>query len=65
MKPPTHLHIFNPEWILSTGNTGIKCGAETEGKTIQRELHLGIHPTYRHQTPSLRKTKKQKTKYLL
>jgi hypothetical protein len=28
-----------------------KCGAETEGKTIQRLPHLGIHPIYSHQTP--------------
>jgi hypothetical protein len=27
-----------------------KCGAETEGKAIQRLPHLGIHPTYSHQT---------------
>jgi hypothetical protein len=27
-----------------------KCGAETEGKAIQRLPHLGIHPIYRHQT---------------
>jgi hypothetical protein len=27
-----------------------KCGAETEGKAIQRLPHLGIHPIYSHQT---------------
>ena len=27
-----------------------KCGAETEGKVIQRLFHLGIHPIYSHQT---------------
>jgi hypothetical protein len=30
-----------------------KCGAETEGKTIQRLPHLGIHPTYSQQTQTL------------
>ena len=27
-----------------------KCGAETEGKAIQRLPHLGIHPIYSYQT---------------
>ena len=26
-----------------------KCGAETEGKDIQRLPHLGIYPIYSHQ----------------
>jgi hypothetical protein len=30
--------------ILTEGNAETKCGAETEGKTIQRLLYLGIHP---------------------
>jgi hypothetical protein len=30
-----------------------KCGAETEGMTIQRLLQLGIHPIYNHQTQTL------------
>ena len=30
-----------------------KCGAETEGKAIQRLLHLRIHPICRHQTQML------------
>jgi hypothetical protein len=30
-----------------------KCRAETEGKAIQRLLHLGIHPIYSDQTPAL------------
>jgi hypothetical protein len=30
-----------------------KCGAETEGKAIQRLPHPGIHPTYSHQTQKL------------
>jgi hypothetical protein len=30
---------YSQEGIIET-----KCGAETEGKAIQRLLHLGIHP---------------------
>jgi hypothetical protein len=30
-----------------------QCGAETEGKTIQRLPHLGVHPIYSHQTQTL------------
>jgi hypothetical protein len=30
--------------ILMEGNTETKCGAENEGKTIQRLPYLGIHP---------------------
>jgi hypothetical protein len=39
--------------ILMGGDTETKCGAETEGKTIQRLPHLGIHPIYSHQTRTL------------
>jgi len=35
------------------GDTEIKCGAETEGKTIQRLPHLGIHPIDNHQAQTL------------
>jgi hypothetical protein len=35
------------------GVTETKCGAETEGMTIQRLPHLGIHPIYNHQTQTL------------
>jgi hypothetical protein len=35
--------------ILTGGNMETKCGAETEGKAIQRLPHLGIHPIYSHQ----------------
>ena len=35
------------------GDTETKYGTETEGKSIQRLLHLGIHPIYRHQTLTL------------
>ena len=36
--------------ILMEGVTETKFCAETEGKTIQRLPHLGIHPIYNHQT---------------
>jgi hypothetical protein len=39
--------------ILTGGNIETKCGAETEGKPIQRLPHLGIHPIYSHQTQAL------------
>jgi hypothetical protein len=39
--------------ILMGANMEIKCRAETEGKAIQRRSHLGIHPRYSHQTPTL------------
>jgi hypothetical protein len=39
--------------ILTRGNTETKCGAQTEGKAIQRLPGLSIHPIYRHQTQTL------------
>jgi hypothetical protein len=39
--------------IFMEGVTETKCGAETEGMTIQRLPHLGIHPTNNHQTQTL------------
>ena len=36
--------------IPMEGVTETKCGAETEGKAIQRLPHLGIHPIYSYQT---------------
>jgi hypothetical protein len=33
--------------------TETKYGSATEGKTIQRLPHLGIHPIYNHQTQTL------------
>jgi hypothetical protein len=36
MGPVTHLQNINPELFLSKGNEGIKSGAETEEKAIQR-----------------------------
>jgi hypothetical protein len=34
--------------IPMEGVTETKFRAETEGRTIQRLLHLGIHPIYNH-----------------
>jgi hypothetical protein len=39
--------------ILTGGNMETKCGAETEGKAIQRLPHLRIHPIYSHQIQTL------------
>jgi hypothetical protein len=39
--------------ILTGGNMETKCGAEAEGKAIQRLPYLGIHPIYSHQTWTL------------
>ena len=39
--------------IPMEGVTETKCGAETEGMTIQRLYHHGIHPIYNHQTQTL------------
>ena len=46
--------------LLSKGNkipmgrdTETKCGGETEGITIQKLPHLGIHPINNHQTQTL------------
>jgi hypothetical protein len=39
--------------IPMEGVTETKCGAETEGMTIQRLFHLGIHPIYNHQMQTL------------
>jgi hypothetical protein len=39
--------------ISIEGVTETKCRAETEGTTIQRLPHLGIHPIYNHQTRTL------------
>ena len=39
--------------ILTGRNMETMYGAETEGKTIQRLPHLGIHTIYSHQTQTL------------
>jgi hypothetical protein len=56
MGPPTHLTKFNPELLLSKGDTGTKSEAESEGKVIQRLFHLGIHPICSQQTQTLLQT---------
>jgi len=35
------------------GNMETKCGAETEGKAIQRLPYLGIYPICSHQTQTI------------
>ena len=39
--------------IFKGGNTETMCGAETEGKAIQRLPHLVIQPIYSHQTQTV------------
>ena len=39
--------------IPTGGDTDTKCGAENEGKTIQRLSHLGIHTIYTYQIQTL------------
>ena len=39
--------------IPMKGLTETKCGAETEGMTIQRLTYLGIYLIYNHQTQTL------------
>jgi hypothetical protein len=39
--------------ILKGANTDTNCGAETEGKAIQRLSYLGILPIYNQQMQSL------------
>ena len=39
--------------IPTGGDTETKCGAESEGKTIQILPHLGIHPIYSYKTQTL------------
>jgi hypothetical protein len=36
--------------ILMGANTETKYPAEIQVKAVQRPLHIGIHPIYRHQT---------------
>jgi hypothetical protein len=45
---------FNPELLLSKGNTGTKSGINTEGKAIQRLPHLRIHPICSHTTAAVK-----------
>jgi hypothetical protein len=39
--------------ILMGANMETKCRAETEGKAIQKLSHLGVHPIFSHQNPTL------------
>ena len=39
--------------ITMEGVTEAKCGEDTEGMTIQKLPHLGIHPINTHQTQTL------------
>jgi hypothetical protein len=50
-----NLNVFTDRkpWVPPCGDTETKCGAETEGKAIQRLPHLGIHPIYSYQTQIL------------
>jgi hypothetical protein len=47
------VHLRRGNKTLMGVNMETKCGAETEGKAIQRRHHLGIHPIYNHQTQTL------------
>jgi hypothetical protein len=47
------LQSLEGEQSIHVGNTETECGAEMEGKAIQRLPHLGIYPIYRHQTQTL------------
>jgi hypothetical protein len=39
--------------ICTGANMETKCRAATEGKAFSRLSHLGIHPIYSHQTPTV------------
>jgi hypothetical protein len=59
LKKKEH-QCVDTSFLLRTGNktlmegvTETKFGAETERRTIQRLLHLGIHPINNHQTQTL------------
>jgi hypothetical protein len=49
----TSILLIRGNKIPMEGVTETKFGAETEGMTIQRLPHLGIHPIYNHQTQTL------------
>jgi hypothetical protein len=46
--------------ILMGANMETKCRAETEGKAIQIQSHLGIHSLYSHKTQTLLRMPKKK-----
>ena len=39
--------------MVIEGDAEKKCGADTEGKTIQRLPHLGMHPIYSYNAQAL------------
>jgi hypothetical protein len=45
----TYVLLRRQNKIPTRGNTEAKCGAETEGKAIQRLPYLGIHLIYSYQ----------------
>jgi hypothetical protein len=49
----TSIHLRRENKIPMEGVTETKCGAETEGMTIQKLPQLGIHPINNHQTQTL------------
>jgi hypothetical protein len=49
----TSLFLRMGNRIPMEGVTVTKFRTEREGKTIQRLLHLGIHPIYNHQTQTI------------
>jgi hypothetical protein len=49
----TSIFLRRGNKIPMEGVTETKCGAETEGMTIQRLTLLGIHPINNHQTQTL------------
>jgi hypothetical protein len=54
IEPSTHLKNINPVLFLSKENAGTNCGAESEGKALQRLPHQGIHhPISLHKTQTL------------
>jgi hypothetical protein len=44
----TSVFLRSRNKIPMRGVTETKCGADTEGKAIQRLPYLGIHPIYSH-----------------
>jgi hypothetical protein len=49
----TSIFLRRGNKIPTEGVIDTKCEAETEGMTIQRLTHLGIHPINNHQTQTL------------
>ena len=49
----TSVYLRRENKIPMEGDTKIRCEAESEGMTIQKLPHLGIHPINNHQTQTL------------